>query len=77
MCLQEYPPTKSYFFFKDVFPPPFPLKPEDVDEDILLPAPLKESEVDLKDKRLKIDRNCVTARLFGDYLKTIKLPKPG
>ena len=27
MCLQEYPATKNYFFFKDIFEAPFPLKP--------------------------------------------------
>jgi len=30
MCLNEYPPTKNFFFFKDIFAAPFPLKPEDI-----------------------------------------------
>jgi hypothetical protein len=48
MCLEEYPPTKNYFFFKDIYEAPFPLKPQDIDEEILLPNPLKDSDIDIK-----------------------------
>jgi hypothetical protein len=54
MCLKEYPATKNYFFFKDIFDPPFPLQPDDVEEEVLLPLPLKDSEVDLKEKKIKV-----------------------
>lgn len=48
MCLDEYPPTKNYFFFRDIFEPPFPLKPEDMSHDVLLPIALKDTDIDLK-----------------------------
>lgn len=72
MCLKEFPPTKNYFFFKDCFLPPFPLKPEDMDEDVLLPHPLKDSEVSWQDKKLKINDYSPTIELFLDYLMRVK-----
>jgi hypothetical protein len=54
MCLEEYPATKNYFFFKDIFDPPFPLKPEDVEEDVLLPVPLRDTDIDLRERKVRV-----------------------
>jgi hypothetical protein len=54
MCLHEFPPTKNFFFFKDIFPPPFPLKSEDITEEVLLPQTLKDSDIDWAEKRLRL-----------------------
>ncbi len=75
MCLKEYPATKNYFFFKDIFDPPFPLQPDDVEEEVLLPLPLKDSEVDLKEKKIKVEKPNLTIGLFSDYLRAIKPSK--
>lgn len=68
MCLNEYPPTKNYFFFKDILEPPFPLKPEDIDDEFLLPPPLKDSDVDWRERKVKNPQRSPTIALFQEYL---------
>jgi hypothetical protein len=75
MCLQEYPATKNYFFFKDIFPPPFPLKPEDVEEEVLLPVPLRDTDIDLRERRVRVEQSNLTIVLFTDYLRGLKVAK--
>lgn len=40
MCLEQFPPAKIFFLFRDVFDAPFPLTPENLSEEVLLPEPL-------------------------------------
>lgn len=75
MCLTEYPPTKNYFLFKDIFDPPFPLRPEDVDEELLLPQPLRETDLDLRERKIRHARPSLTTTLFSEYLRGAKTSK--
>lgn len=75
MCLQDYPPTKSYFFFKDIFEPPFPLKPEDVEEEVLLPLPLRDTDIDLRERKVRVEQANLTINLFTEYLRGFKATK--
>lgn len=52
MCLQENPPPRVFFLFREVFQPPFPLQPKDIVDNILLPQPLLDSEVDFARRKL-------------------------
>lgn len=42
---------------------------------MLLPIPLKDSEVDLKEKKIKVEKPNLTIGLFLDYLRGIKPSK--
>jgi hypothetical protein len=48
MCLEQFPPTKIFLIFRDVLDPPFPLTVENLSENIFLPEPLRDIDVDFK-----------------------------
>lgn len=64
MCLNENPPTRMFFLLREVFWPPFPLQPKDIIDDVLLPKPLIESEVDFVKKSLISEKKDITIIAF-------------
>ena len=68
MCLMENPPTRMFTLLRETFEPPFPLQPQDMIDNILLPRPLTESEVDFGKKILKDRKIGLTEKIFMEYL---------
>ena len=62
----------GYFFFKNYLPAPFPLKPEDIHEEVLLPEPLRDVDVNWGEKKLKTKEDSITIHLFGQYLSGLR-----
>lgn len=76
MCLEENPPTRIFLLFREIFEPPFPLQPKDIIDDILLPHPLLDNEVDFSKKKIKDSRKIgLTEKLFLEYLEKVKPSK--
>jgi len=51
MCLEQFPPAKIFFLFRDVIDAPFPLTVQNLSEDVLLPEPLREIDVNFKERK--------------------------